>query len=406
MADDEGARTPARHMGAILTPDGATTPLDGLLAGLRMALDTGNAAEHRTALSGIADWPSVADLAAHHRVGTLFLQGLRNGSVRLPDPEARRTLALRRQRDIVRGMRQLDVMRQLYAGLTARGIPSLILKGLPLGQRLYGSPFAKTSIDIDLLVPDDAVGAAGHVLRERGYRRTMPDFRETPARMLWYNSVQKEHVYMGSGAKIELHRRLLGNRFLFNPSFGSLHASAATVEVGPHRFQTLGDTDQLLYLTCHGSLHYWQRLKWLCDVAALVRTMDDTAFELALARSREARLDGLVAPALLLCRTALHVEKPTSATTHRMRGSRVQFVASLSRRAWTPRGGLRQILRKAMARIGRVFIGTGVRYGLHEARGLLIRHHHFSRVDLPDRLFWVYALARPVLWALRVPRKA
>lgn len=381
-------------------------PVECLLAGLRLALGTRNAAEDRDRLAGVTDWPAVAALASHHRVGTLLLRGLRNGSVRLPDAEVERTLVRRRQRDTVRGMRQLEAMQRVTAHLAADGIPSLILKGLPLGQRLYGSPFAKTSIDIDLLVPDDAFGAAGQVLRERDYRRTMPDFRETPARMRWYNSVQKEHVYIESGTKIELHGRLLGNRFLFNPSFDSLDASAVTVEVGQHRFRTLGDADQLLYLTCHGSLHYWQRLKWLSDVAALIRAMDDDAFGQALARSREARLDGLVAPALLLCRTALHVEKPTSATTYRMRGPRVRFVASLSRRTWTPRGGLRQILRKATARIGRVFIGTGVRYGLHEARGLLIRHHHFSRVDLPDRLFWVYALARPVLWALRVPRKA
>lgn len=401
----DAGRRPARAAATRAAPDRWTRPVEGLLAGLRLALGTGNAEEARDRLSGVADWRAVAGLAAHHRVGTLLLQGLRNGGVRLPDADVERTLARRRQRDIVRGMRQLDAMWRVTASLAAAGIPSLVLKGLPLGQRLYGSPFAKTSIDIDLLVPEDAFGAAGRMLRERGWRRAMPDFRETPARMRWYDSVQKEHVYTGSGAKIELHRRLLGNRFLFNPSFGSLDASAVTVEVGQHRFRTLGDVDQLLYLACHGSLHYWQRLKWLCDVAALVRATDAAAVGQALARGREGRLDGLVAPALLLCRTALDVEMPASTATCRRHGPRVRFVAGLSRRTWTPRGGLRQLVRKATMRVGRAFIGTGVRYSLHEARGLLIRHHDFSRVDLPDRLFWVYVLAQPVLWALRVLRK-
>lgn len=386
-------------------PDLRTPPLEVLLAGLRLALGSGNAAEDRDRLFGVAGWPTVAALAAHHRVGTLFLLGLRNAGFRLPDAEVERTLARRRQRDTVRAMRQLDVMRRVTAALAARGIPSLILKGLPLGQRLYGNPFAKTSIDIDLLVPEGAFGASGRILRERGWRRAMPDFRETPARMRWYDSVQKEHVYRGSGAKVELHSRLLGNRFLFNPSFGSLDASAVTVEVGQHWFRTLGDADQLLYLACHGSLHYWQRLKWLCDVAALVRSMDAAAVAQALARGGEGRLDAFVAPALLLCRTALHVELPPSAATWRHDSPRTRFVTSLSRRSWTPGGGLRRLARKAAARIGRVFIGTGLRYSLHEARGLLIRHHDFSRVDLPDRLFWAYALAQPVLWVVRVIRK-
>ena len=394
---------------ADVDPDDAdrrTPPVEGLLAGLRLALGTGIATEDRDRLAGVADWPALAALAAHHRVGTLFLLGLRNADVRLPDAEVERTLTRRRQRDTVRGMRQLDTMRRVTAALAAGGIPSLILKGLPLGQRLYGNPFAKTSIDIDLLVPEDAFGAAGRLLREQGWRRAMPDFHETPARLRWYDSVQKDHVYAGSGIKIELHHRLLRNRFLFNPSFDSLDAGAVTLDVGQGRFRILADADQLLYLACHGSLHYWQRLKWLCDVAALVRAMDDDAVEQALDRSREGRFDVLVAPALLLCRMALHVDLPEPAATWRHDGPRVRFVVGLSRRTWTPRDGSRQLVRKVAAPVGRVFIGPGVRYSLCEARGLLIQHDDFSRLDLPDRLFWAYALARPVLWALRVLRKA
>ena len=386
--------------------DRRTAPVEGLLAGLRLALGAGNAAQDRGRLCGVADWPALAALAAHHRVGTLFLLGLRNGGVRLPDAEVERTLAQMRRRGTVHGMRQLDAMRRVTAALADGGITTLILKGLPLGQRLYGSPFAKTSIDIDLLVPEDAFDAAGRVLHLQGWRRAMPDFRETPARMRWYDSVEKEHVYTGSGGvTVELHRRLLDNRFLFNPSFRSLDAGAVTVEVGPYRFRTLGDAEQLLYLACHGSLHYWQRLKWLCDMAALVRAMDAAAVAQALDRARADRLDGLVAPALLLCRTALHVEMPASAAACRRDGLRVRFVAGLSRRTWTPCVGWRQLVRKTAMRVGRIFVGTGVRYGLHEARGLLIRQRDFARVDLPDRLFWAYALVRPVLLALRVLRK-
>ena len=81
----------------------------------------------------------------------------------------------------------------------------------------------------------------------------MPAFRETPARMRWYDAVQKEHVYTGSGSKIELHRRLLSNRFLFDPPFDRLDAEGAYRRDGwAGRFRTLGDADQLLYLACHG----------------------------------------------------------------------------------------------------------------------------------------------------------
>ena len=365
---------------------GATPPLEGLLAGLRLALGAGNAAEHRTALSGVTDWPAVAGLAAHHRVGTLFLQGLRNGGTRLPDPAVERALAEKRKRDALRGMRQLDAMERVTDGFAARGIPSLILKGLPLGQRLYGSPFAKNSIDIDLLVPEGDFADAGRVLRELGCRRAAPAFRETPARMRWYDAVQKDHAYI-------------------DPPFDSLDAGALTVAIGSARFRTLGDAHQLLYLACHGSVHAWQRLKWLCDAAALLRTMDDASAEQAADRGREAQLDQVLAPALRLCREDLLVELPESVAALRGDSPRVRFVVGLSRRAWAAPEGFRQLMCNAAMRVGRLFLRGGVRYSLL-VRGLPIRRRDLSGIDPPGRLFWFYALARPVIRALHRLRNA
>ena len=385
--------------------NGATSPLEGLLAGLRLALGAGTVARQREALAGVVDWPAVARLVAYHRVGALFLAGIRTGGVEVPDPEVARRLALLRRRGVLRGARQYAAMCRVTDALDAAGIPSLILKGLPLGQRLYGSPFAKSSIDVDLLVPEAGFAAAAGLLRELGWRRTVPDFRETSARMRWYDSVQKEHVFTGRGSRIELHRRLLSNPFLFDPPFDALYSRALCVEVGPDRFCTLGDADQLVYLGCHGSCHYWQRLKWLCDFAALLRTMGDDCLEQAAAAGRRARLETAIGAVLLLCRQHLQVEPPRPIAALARDGARVRLVTGLSRRAWKPRGGLWRIAWKTSSRVGRFVIGTGFRFRLHEARALLVRYQVFARLDLPDRLFWLYPLLWPLLVALRLRRR-
>ena len=383
--------------------DGAPVePLDGLLAGLRLALGVGDDAADRRSLSGVADWPATARLAMHHRVGTLFLKALRSNGVAPGGATVGAELARRRRRDVQRGMRQLDVMRRATAGLAERGIPALVLKGLPLGQRLYGSPFAKSSIDVDLLVAPDRFSAAGRVLCDLGWRRSVPDYRETPARARWRDAL-KAHVFTASGEDLELHRRLLANPFLFNAPFERLHADAATVEIGGRRFLTLGDADQLLYLACHGSLSYWRRLKWLCDFAALLGAVDDLAVERAVAGGRR-RLEGVVAPALRLCREALHVETPARAFALCDDARRTRFVIGVSRRAWTPSPGWRRIARQAAMGVGKVFMGRGLRYGLRELRGFLIQPHDFGEIDLPDRLFWLYIPLRPVFWLRRALR--
>ena len=377
--------------------------VEALLAALRLALGSGCKARDRDVLSRVTEWRTVVDLARHHRVGTLFLQAIRSNELRLPDPGVERDLALRHQRHVARGMRQLDAMRRVSAGFAAHAIPALTLKGLPLGQRLYGSPFAKRSVDIDLLVPPDAFAAAGRVLRDLGWRRSPPDFRETPARTRWSDRVLKEQVFIGPGGKLELHRNLLGNPFLFDPPFAELDAGGVTIEVAGCPFRTLGDADQVLYLACHGSLHGWERLKWLCDFAMLVRSMEDGAVECAVARGLTQGLAGAVVPALRLSLNALHVEAPLAAA-QRDDDWRIRLVVAVSRRTWTPRRGWRRLVKKATIRAGRLVVGRGVRYSLQDMRRLLILPQDFGRVDLPDCLFWLYVPLRPLLWMLRALR--
>lgn len=381
---------------------GPTPPLEGLLAGLRLALGAGTAVEHHEALTGVADWPAVSGLVAHHRVGALFLNGMRTGGLEAPDPGVARGLVRQRRHEVLAGARQIVAMQRVVGALDAAGVPSLVLKGLPLGQRAYGSPFAKSSVDLDLLVPEDAFAAAARALGAAGWRRTMPSFRETPARMRWYDSVENHHVYARDRIRIELHRRLLANPFLFDPPFDSLYSRALTVEIGMERFRTPGDSDHLLYLACHGMAHYWRRLKWLCDFAALLRAMEGDAVAEAAARSRTERLEHVLAAALGLCREHLQVEAPEAAALVRADSRRARWIAGASRRAWAPRHGLPDLVAEVAMRVVRVFLGSGVRHALREARGLLIGRHDFSRLDLPDRLFWLYPLAWPFLAALRL----
>ena len=384
----------------------AAPPLDALLAALRLGLGTGTPAADRERLSRVADWPAVAGLAVHHRVGPLLLRGIRAGGVRVADAAVEQDLERRRRNVVLRGMRRLAAMRRAADGLDARGVPWLILKGLPLGQRLYGDPFTKISIDIDLLVPPEGFAAAARALRDLGWRRTMPNFAETPARTRWYDALEKEHVFVDPrGDRLELHRRLLANPFLFDPTFANLSANAVTASLDGHPFRTLGDDDQLLYLACHGTLHHWQRLQWLCDLAALLGAAGDGAAERAATRGRRLRLDDVLASAMLLCREALHARAPRTAAPPDA-GLRVRFMVALARLTWRPPArGLPRVWREAAMRAGRMVIGSRARYALHDCLGLLIQPHDFARVDLPDRLFWLYALARPVFWLRRALRR-
>src|SRR4249920_371078 len=100
-----------------------------------------------------ADWSLVLDAAsrelltalAWNRSG-LFIR--RHAGLDLATTWRRAALAAQ-----VRGERQLELVREAMSTLDGAGVDAVVLKGLPLGLRLYGDPFVRCSADIDLYVP-------------------------------------------------------------------------------------------------------------------------------------------------------------------------------------------------------------------------------------------------------------
>ena len=388
----------------MLQAPAVTTPLEGLLAGLRLGLGAGagDPEADREALSRIADWNTVAALAERHRVAPLLLQGMRArgaGPASGIEPRLERVL----ERSVCGGLARTDALRRATGLLAAAAVPCLVLKGLSLGRRLYGHPLARDAGDIDLLVSPRTFRAAERVLLENGWRRVKPGFRETPARNRWYDRFRKEHLLAGPGGLLDLHRRLSHNPFYFDAPFEDLHAGSVPVEIGALSFRALGPEDEFIYLMCHGAMHYWKRLKWLCDVAAILASMEPALLARVSARCRRNGLQSILASTLRLCREAFHVRLPRGAAALPAGGRRAAWVVRFSRRTWSDEDNTRSSGGFDWA--GQKVIGLITRPDpkavLHEVAGAFVGPHDWEKLDLPDRLFYLYFPLRPLLWLTR-----
>ena len=385
-------------------PPPVTAPLEGLLAGLRLGLGVGagDPEADLEVLSRVDDWNTVAALARRHRVAFPLLQGMQARAPGLAsgiEPRLKRT----RERTAHRGLAQIVALKRATGLLAAADIPCLVLKGLPLGQRLYGHPLARSAQDIDLLVSPRTFQAAERVLLENGWRRVEPSFPETPARNRWYGRFRHEHVLAGPGGLLELHRRLSHNPFYIDVPFESLLAGSVQVEIGALSFRTLGQEDDLVYLMCHGARHYWKKLVWLCDVAVVLASMEPERLERVSARCRQAGLSSILASTLLLCGAALHVRLPRGAAPLPAGGRRAAWIARFSERTWrdedTSRfsGGFDWAGQKVIGLIAK----PDSRTVLHEIASVFVGPRDWGKLDLPDRLFYLYFPLRPLLWATR-----
>ena len=384
---------------AMAAPSGKNASA-GLFAGLRAALGTGEAEANRAALGRVSDWNAVAALARRHRVASLMLRGMGGAGVAWPEAEA--ALGPSRKAWKIRGLSQLFDLRAAACCLDSHEIPFLVLKGAPLSVRLFGAPLERQNYDIDLLVPPAAARAAADALRLNGWQMKTPSFAPTPARDRYFEKYVKDRIFTRSGGVLELHHRLANNPRLLSAPFEDLHTRAIATAVGGLSFLALGDDDLLVYLCVHGQLHRWSRLKWLCDVAALIGSMGEDGL---MAAADHGAGQGLApgpvfGTALRLCKEVLHMELPEFAAALAS-GPRTERSGRRTRSLWGRRGGgkgLQGAARRLDEMRTALAIHPSLRVAAHELARLATFPYQLGRLNLPDRLFFLYPPLLPVLW--------
>ena len=187
----------------------------------------------------------------------------------------------------------------------------LFIKGASLAVLAFGNLGLRGGMDIDLLVPRETLPAAIALVVRAGYRRfdPPPDISDAQLRLLMPLRKDLGFVHETTGLRIELHWRLFLNPHAMVEA--SVMAGSRVVPLtGTRGLRTLGEEDLFAYLCMHGALHWWNQLKWLADINALLSAAPEGGVE-RLIRAAEARGAGrAAAQAMLLCQRLLGTPLP------------------------------------------------------------------------------------------------
>ena len=245
-----------------------------------------------------ADWQAFADLAiGQHRVAPVIAPVL--DGLDMPAPvRARLDGAIRSNALAV--LTHISETRRIMAALTAIGAEPLILKSWPLGAALYGDAGRRHTGDLDLVVPRPLVWDAATALEEIGYRpaaHTAKMRRRARGRgdaRLLEAAKDIELTHPGAGVSVELHWQALNYRGW--PRLPDRPGAVIRQDSQAGPVQVLSPEANLAYLSTHGALHLWHRLKWLVDIAQAARARGQASLELDL---QAARAMGLGRPTAL-----------------------------------------------------------------------------------------------------------
>lgn len=362
----------------------------------------------RDAIATGPDWRVVLEAAQRHRLVPLIfasLQDCGSGSV-LPEIIA----ALRHQTvtDVGRSLAQLAEIERLSKAMAAAEIRVLVLKGVVLSSQIYGDTSLRSARDIDLLVAPEQLDDADKVLVGAGYQCLSPTRSplQTANYRRWIKDLQYFHP--GNGAYVELHNRLTDNPNLLACDFDRLWAERTPVQLGHNAVATLPARFLPLYLCVHGAVHGWERLHWLADLAAVLR--QPGACDTALEQADAAGLKPLLLHAMALAHDLFGLQinerdlaqAASNRQVRRLDRILVRYFAGAALLRAPPRHSWKGRWRSSWwQRRYRFALKSDWRYWRSEMVRDWLSPVDWETIPLPDALFWLYPIIRPVGWLLR-----
>jgi hypothetical protein len=195
-------------------------------------------------------------------------------------------------------------------GLFAKaGIEVIPFKGPTLAVAAYGDLSLRMFADLDILVSEQDLDTAVKALVADGYAL---EYALTPKQDRLYRKTECALQLRNSGRNsvVELHWLLTERYLSIDLQIAGLWQRRTRTQIGQRAVMSLSPEDLFLYVCVHGSKHRWERLEWLCSVAAVAHSNPHMNWPAIADRARACGTERILHLALLLARNLLDMPLP------------------------------------------------------------------------------------------------
>jgi hypothetical protein len=252
------------------------------------------------------DWPDLLRRAENHRIVSLLAERVKNlDPSRLP-PEVRATLRESRRVQTVLALQLTAELFHLLEIFDEAGVEVLATKGPALSVRCYGDPGMRQYSDIDLVIREKDIRRATQAMLDLGYQPRVPlsaiDAKKIPGEYGFQKPGTHLLIEFHTERTFRYHPRLLRIEKVFE--------RRASVTIDGRDVPALSLEDELVLICVHGAKHFWERLLWIVDVAALISSAQPPDWNRAVAAAREVGAERILRLGLRLALDLLGAELP------------------------------------------------------------------------------------------------
>jgi hypothetical protein len=196
---------------------------------------------------------------------------------------------LRRERVAAMYVLALDAaLAEAVQMLDARGVQSILLKGVGTARWLYDHPHERPYGDIDLLVPPSQFESASDTLQQHGFR--LPEL----------SRVAHHEVLVRGRISIELHRTLMLLSAPEDLVWQLLSINSQRIDVGGVAVRVPSTTAAALIVVLHAIQHGRERSKPMQDLEQAVQRVDFATWQRAATLSSKLGAEPIFAAGLRL----------------------------------------------------------------------------------------------------------
>ena len=252
------------------------------------------------------DWSQLFVLAEQHGVLGHVAKCLGALDENVVPEDIRQALQERHLAQVFSTLRMTAELFRILELFAAKDIPALVVKGPVLAIQAYGDPVMRSYGDLDLLVRQRDIRRATESLQATGYEATVPvsaiDAGKIPGQYLFTNRNTK--------LLVELHNDLTLRYFPRPLPLEKCFARRTLVHQDDHEIPALSVEDELVYICIHGTKHFWERLIWIADVAALVSRQTDIDWQGVTETAKEVGAERMLRTGLRIASDLLHAPLP------------------------------------------------------------------------------------------------
>ncbi len=254
------------------------------------------------------DWNLLLELAEEHGALGILARRLQGRNFAEVPAASREKLQSRIRAQHLFTLSMTAGLFRILQEFSAARIESVLVKGPLVSLLAYNDPAVRSYVDLDLLVRHKEVLAATRIMIDLGFE---PD---VPLSVIQAGKVPGEYLFKrpGTAQIVELHTERTFRYYPRPLPIADYFARRRLVLLDGQQIPALCLEDEFVLNAIHGAKHFWERLMWVADIAAIVARHSDIDWPRTHQFANDVAAGRMLHVALQLAESLLNVPVPSA----------------------------------------------------------------------------------------------